>query len=151
VRISVRPSHIWFPLNILCSPLANYLKCINQVSNHRNVKFDFWLYRFIRFGDMPLDFPGGITVYYTPRKQSLGVYRNHPVRPSVRPSVHVPCKRNSTYTTYWIFMKLYTFVVHSLQMCMKEYGCCPKLFKRRDNSTYTFTKRGDVPCKRNSS
>jgi hypothetical protein len=23
---------------------------------------------------------------------------------------------------------------------MKEYGCCPK-FKRRDNSTYTFTKR----------
>ena len=38
-------------------------------------------------------------------------------------------------------MKLYTFVVHYLQMCMKEYGCCPK-FKRRDNSTYTFTKRG---------
>jgi hypothetical protein len=24
---------------------------------------------------------------------------------------------------------------------MKEYGCCPK-FKRRDNLTYTFTKRG---------
>jgi hypothetical protein len=40
-------------------------------------------------------------------------------------------------------MKLYTFVVHYLQMCMKEYGCCPK-FKRRDNSTYTFTKRGGV-------
>jgi hypothetical protein len=40
-------------------------------------------------------------------------------------------------------MKLYTFVVHYLQMCMKEYGCCPK-FKRRDNSTYTFTKRGVV-------
>jgi hypothetical protein len=38
-------------------------------------------------------------------------------------------------------MKLYTFVEHYLQMCMKEYGCCPK-FKRRDNSTYTFTKRG---------
>jgi hypothetical protein len=38
-------------------------------------------------------------------------------------------------------MKLYTFVVHYLQMCMKEYGCCPK-FKRRDNSIYTFTKRG---------
>jgi hypothetical protein len=38
-------------------------------------------------------------------------------------------------------MKLYTVVVHYLQMCMKEYGCCPK-FKRRDNSTYTFTKRG---------
>ena len=31
--------------------------------------------------------------------------------------------------------------VHYLQMCMKEYGCCPK-FKRGDNSTYTFTKRG---------
>jgi hypothetical protein len=38
-------------------------------------------------------------------------------------------------------MKLYTFVVHYLQMCMKEYGCCPK-FKRGGNSTYTFTKRG---------
>jgi hypothetical protein len=37
-------------------------------------------------------------------------------------------------------MKLYTFVVHYKQMCMKEYGCCPK-FKRRNNSTYTFTKR----------
>jgi hypothetical protein len=36
-------------------------------------------------------------------------------------------------------MKLYTFVVHYLQMCMKEYGCCPK-FKRGDNSTYAFTK-----------
>jgi hypothetical protein len=38
-------------------------------------------------------------------------------------------------------MKLYTFVVHYLQMCMKEYGCCPK-FKKGDNSTYAFTKRG---------
>jgi hypothetical protein len=38
-------------------------------------------------------------------------------------------------------MKLYTFVVHYLQMCMKECGCCPK-FKRGDNSTYPFTKRG---------
>jgi hypothetical protein len=33
---------------------------------------------------------------------------------------------------------------------MKEYGCCTK-FKRGDNSTYTFTKRGGhVPCKCNS-
>jgi hypothetical protein len=38
-------------------------------------------------------------------------------------------------------MKLYTFAVHYLQMCMKEYGCCPK-FKRVDISTYTFTKTG---------
>jgi hypothetical protein len=38
-------------------------------------------------------------------------------------------------------MKLYTFVVHLLQMCVKEYGCCPK-FKRGDDSTYTFTKGG---------
>jgi hypothetical protein len=37
-------------------------------------------------------------------------------------------------------MKLYTFIVHYLQMCMKEYGCCPK-FKRRDNSAYILTKR----------
>jgi hypothetical protein len=40
-------------------------------------------------------------------------------------------------------VKLYTVVIHYLQMCMKEYGCSPK-FKRGDNSTYTFTKRGDV-------
>jgi hypothetical protein len=38
-------------------------------------------------------------------------------------------------------MKLYTVVKHNLQMSMKEYGCCPK-FKRGDNSTYTFTKKG---------
>jgi hypothetical protein len=37
-------------------------------------------------------------------------------------------------------MKLYTFIVHYLQMYMKEYGCCPK-FKRRDNSAYSLTKR----------
>jgi hypothetical protein len=41
------------------------------------------------------------------------------------------------------FVKLYTVVVHYLQMCMKEYGCCPK-FGRGDNSTYTFMKRGVV-------
>ena len=40
-------------------------------------------------------------------------------------------------------MKLYTVVVHNLQMCMKEYRCCLKL-KRGDNSIYTFTKRGVV-------
>ena len=40
-------------------------------------------------------------------------------------------------------MKLYTVVVHNLQMCMKEYCCCLK-FRRGDNSTYTFTKRGVV-------
>jgi hypothetical protein len=34
-------------------------------------------------------------------------------------------------------------VALTLQMCMKEYGCCPK-FKRRDNSTYTLTKRGGM-------
>jgi hypothetical protein len=49
---------------------------------------------------------------------------------------------SSLVTTYWIFMKLYTFVVHYLQMSMKEYGCCTS-FKRGDNSTYTFTKRGE--------
>jgi hypothetical protein len=40
---------------------------------------------------------------------------------------------------YWIFMKLYTFVVHYLQMCMKEYGCCPK-FKRGDYNCVKFHK-----------
>jgi hypothetical protein len=38
-------------------------------------------------------------------------------------------------------MKLYTFVVHYLQMCMKAYGCCPK-FKRGDNSTWKIWKKG---------
>ena len=37
----------------------------------------------------------------------------------------------------------YTVVVHNLQMCMKEYGCCLKC-RRGDNSTYIFTKRGVV-------
>ena len=44
-----------------------------------------------------------LTIYYmyAPRKQSLGVHRNHPVCPSVRrlsvySSVDVPCKRNSS-------------------------------------------------------
>jgi hypothetical protein len=40
-------------------------------------------------------------------------------------------------------MKLYTVVLHNLQMCMKEY-CCGLKFRRGDNSTYTFTKRGVV-------
>jgi hypothetical protein len=42
---------------------------------------------------------------------------------------------------YWNFVKLYTVVVLYLQMCIKEYGCCPT-FKRGDDSSYTFTKRG---------
>jgi hypothetical protein len=50
----------------------------------------------------------------------------------------VPIFFNS-FSAYWIFMKLYTVVVHILQMCMKEYHCCLK-FRRGDNSTYTFTK-----------
>jgi hypothetical protein len=41
------------------------------------------------------------------------------------------------------FMKLYTVVVHNLQMCIKQYRCCLK-FRRGDNSTYTFTKSGVV-------
>ena len=40
-------------------------------------------------------------------------------------------------------MKLYTVIVHNLQICMKEYCCCLK-FRRGDNSTYTFAKRGVV-------
>jgi hypothetical protein len=47
---------------------------------------------------------------------------------------HVPCKRNSSYTAYWSFVKRYIVVVHYLRMCMKEYGRCPK-FGRGDNST----------------
>jgi hypothetical protein len=33
--------------------------------------------------------------------------------------------------------KLYTVVIHYLQMCMKEYGSCQK-FGRGDNLTYTL-------------
>jgi hypothetical protein len=40
-------------------------------------------------------------------------------------------------------MKPYTIVVYHLQMGMKEYRCCLK-FRREDNSTYAFTKRGVV-------
>ena len=38
------------------------------------------------------------TFFYTPRKQRLGGYIgiNLTVRPSVCPSVHVPCKGNSS-------------------------------------------------------
>jgi hypothetical protein len=36
-------------------------------------------------------------------------------------------------------MKLYTGVIHYLQMCMKEYGCCPK-FGRGDNLTYVYMR-----------
>jgi hypothetical protein len=50
-----------------------------------------------------------------------------------------------------LFMKLYTVVLHNLQMCMKEYRCCLK-FRRGDNSTYTFTPnfvcRGYNKCER---
>jgi hypothetical protein len=28
-------------------------------------------------------------------------------------------------------MKLYTVVIHYLQMCMKEYDCCPKFGRGR--------------------
>jgi hypothetical protein len=35
-------------------------------------------------------------------------------------------------------VKLYTVVIHYLQMCMKEYGCCPK-FRRGDNKFWTAT------------
>ena len=42
-----------------------------------------------------------------------------------------------------VFGKLYTVVVHNQQMCMKEYRCSLK-FRRGDNSTYTFTKRGEA-------
>jgi hypothetical protein len=47
----------------------------------------------------------------------------------------VPCKDNSSQAAYWIFMKLYTVLIHYLQMCMKEYNCCPK-FGRGDHLTY---------------
>jgi hypothetical protein len=38
-------------------------------------------------------------------------------------------------------MKLYTFVVHYLQMCMKEYSCCPKWKRGMYLVSTTPTKR----------
>jgi hypothetical protein len=38
---------------------------------------------------------------------------------------------------FLFFMKLYTVVILYLQMCMKEYGCCPK-FGRGDNLTRPY-------------
>ena len=84
---------------------------------------------------------GNNVSYYTSRKQSLGggwVYRNNPVHPSMYLVSATPHK-----PLIGFLLKLSKFVVHYLQMCMKEYGCCPK-FKRRDNSTNTFTKRGGM-------
>jgi hypothetical protein len=40
-------------------------------------------------------------------------------------------------------MKLYTVVIHYLQMCMKDYGCCPK-FERGDNSIYTLFHKSPI-------
>jgi hypothetical protein len=40
-------------------------------------------------------------------------------------------------------MKLYTVVIHYLQMCMKEYGCSPT-FGRGDNLTYTLTYENPI-------
>jgi len=58
---------------------------------------------------------------YTLRKQSgfggSGVYRNHPVRPSVQKFYN----RNFSLTNEVILMKLYTVAVYHLKMCSKEY------------------------------
>ena len=57
------------------------------------------------------------------------------------PNGLVLCKHNSSKTAHWIFMKLVVKnVIHNLQMCMKEYGCCPKFGL---GSTYTFKKSGE--------
>ena len=40
-------------------------------------------------------------------------------------------------------MKHKTIVIRYLQMCIKEYGCCPK-FGRGDNSTKSFMQMGEV-------
>ena len=41
----------------------------------------------------------------------LWVYRNHPVHPSIRLSVQMPCKCNSFWTDKPILIKLYTVAV----------------------------------------
>jgi hypothetical protein len=51
---------------------------------------------------------------------------------AIQTSIIAFITRPAPLTAYWSFMKLDTVVVHYLQMCMKEYGCCSK-FKRGDN------------------
>ena len=71
-------------------------------------------------------------IYYTPPQTKFfgGIYRNHPVlpsvrpssvRPSVRPSVHVPCKRgdDSTYT----FTKAQLLLNGLLECCETLHSC----------------------------
>ena len=47
------------------------------------------------------------------------VYKNHHFRLSVCPSVHLSCKRNSSFMDEPILMKLYTVVVYKLRRCMR--------------------------------
>jgi hypothetical protein len=110
------------PLSKLCvtSPFSINFRCQikNQVSDYRILgasislisKYKKILFRFENVLWLP-DSTSNISIdnliylrvlhkkwsdLYTPRKQSLGVYRNHPVRPSIRLSVH-PSFRPSMY------------------------------------------------------
>jgi hypothetical protein len=104
---------------------------------------------------------GHVPCTATPPKQLIGFFSDHISSCTSAGSVLQLCKvsqksnrpfrRSCTYKEHdppfhesiSFFMKLYTVVVHNLQMCMKEYRCCLKC-RRGDNSTYTFMKRGVV-------
>ena len=54
--------------------------------NHMYIHHVYYFSLSYAFSVVVQTFRGFVVFYYTPRKQSLGgVYRNHPVRPSVRP------------------------------------------------------------------
>ena len=57
----------------------------------------------------------------------LGVYRNQPVYPSNRLSVHISC--NFSMTGERILMKFHTVAVFNWSMCMKEDKPCPNYLK----------------------
>ena len=63
-----------------------------------------------------------VQVLYPP--QTNGVYRNHPVYPSVQMS--------NSLTEEWILMKLYTVAVYNLMMCLKEDNPSRNYFKGHD-------------------
>ena len=70
---------------------------------------------YLAFGPRPLE-KGLFPHFYTPRKQSLGgVYRNHPVRLSVR--LFTSCPGHNFLTPCPIWIIFHTIIVHDPRMC----------------------------------
>jgi hypothetical protein len=92
---------------------------------------------------------GGITKYIHQRLATSTIAKNRQqqIICFLLETAHMYTRQYSSHSDKWS-LAVYTLLLcyiqkctHYLQMCMKEYGCCPK-FKWGDNSTYTFMKRG---------